>query len=70
MHQRRGTPPEQIPPIPLSIENRAAALVRCRHVKAQDPTCAATWEAERRRFFGTEDSNSARSHRQERAGHE
>ncbi len=70
MHQQRGTPPEQIPPMPLSTKNRAAALVRCRHAAAQDPTCEVAWEAERRRFFGTEDSGSARSHSQERAGHE
>lgn len=70
MHQQRGTPIEQILPMPVSTENRAAALVRCRHVIAQDPTCEAAWEAERRRFFGTEDGGSARSDWQELTGHE
>jgi len=70
MHQQLGTPTEQIPPMPVSTENRAAALVRCRHVTAQDPTCEAAWEAERRRFFGTEDSGSAQLDWQERTGHE
>lgn len=70
MHKQPGTPTEQIPPMPVSTENRAAALVRCRHITAQDPTCEAAWEAERRRFFGTEDSGSARSDWQERTGHE
>lgn len=70
MHQQRGTPTEQITPMPVSTENRAAALVGCRHATALDPTCEAAWEAERRRFFGKEDSGSARSDWQERAGHE
>lgn len=70
MHQQKGTPTEKILPMPVSTEHRAADLVRCRHVTAQDPTCAVAWEAERRRFFGTEDSGSARSDWQERAGHE
>jgi len=70
MHQQRGTPPEQIPQVPVSTENRAAALVRCRQVTAQDPTCEAAWEAERRRFFGTEDGRNARSDGQEPTGHE
>ncbi|WP_336973873.1 putative entry exclusion protein TrbK-alt [Sphingobium aromaticiconvertens] len=67
MHQQRGTPTE---PMPVSTENRAAALVRCRHVTAEDPTCEAAWEAERRRFFGTDDGRNARSDGQEPTGHE
>lgn len=70
MHQQRGTPPEQIPQVPVSTENRAAALVRCRQVTAQDPTCEAAWEAERRRFFGTEDGRNTRFDGQEPTGHE
>ncbi|MBZ9648201.1 putative entry exclusion protein TrbK-alt [Sphingobium sp. 3R8] len=70
MHQQPGTPTEQILPMPVSTEDRAAALVRCRHVTAEDPTCAAAWEAERRRFFGTDDGRSARSDWQEHARHE
>jgi len=70
MHQQQGTAAEQILPMPVSTERRAATLVRCRHVTAQDPTCEAAWEAERRRFFGTQDGRNARSDWQERAGHE
>ncbi|WP_443019994.1 putative entry exclusion protein TrbK-alt [Sphingobium sp. JAI105] len=70
MHQQRGTPTEQIPLMPVSTGKRAAALIRCRDVMTQDPTCAAAWEAERRRFFGTDDGRNARSDLQERAGHE
>jgi conjugative transfer region protein TrbK len=70
MHQQRNTTTEQIPPMPVSNEDRAAALVRCRHGTAEDSACEAAWEAERRRFFGTDDGRSARSDWQERAGHE
>lgn len=70
MHQQRSTSTEQILPMPVSTEHRAATLVRCRHATAQDPTCEAAWEAERRRFFGTDDGRSARSDWQERTGHE
>lgn len=70
MHQQKGTPTEQIPPMPVSTEHRAATLVRCRHVTAQNPTCEAAWEAERRRFFGRNNGGSARSDWQERTGHE